>query len=68
MKADNLAKKVVLWRLISIMITLAVIYTVTGDVKSATGITVFLHALLTICHYTFEKTWKRYHESRANLE
>jgi len=63
-KVDNLAKKVALWRLISIMITLIVVSAVTGDIKSATGITVFLHALLTICHYAFERAWKRYYESR----
>ena len=64
MKADNVIKKVLWWRLISILITIVAIYAVTGDIKSATGITVYLHVLLTICHYIFEKTWGKLYEDR----
>tara|TARA_R110002073_G_scaffold59195_1_gene149407 strand:- start:610 stop:801 length:192 start_codon:yes stop_codon:yes gene_type:complete len=61
MAASNLLKKVVVWRLISILLTLAVIYAATGDVKSSTGLTLFLHTVLTSAHYSFEKLWqKRY--------
>ncbi len=59
MKDKELLKKVVAWRLISILITLAAMYVMTGDVGSATGITLSLHALLTTAHYGFEKIWKK---------
>ena len=51
----NLWLKVISWRLISISITLVVMWLITGDVKSATGFTVFLHFLLTGANYAFEK-------------
>ena len=51
--------KVVTWRCISIMITLGVMYGMTGNVKEATNFTVFLHVLLTGCHYSFETTWDK---------
>jgi len=61
---DDVVKKVLWWRLVSIIITLLAIFAVTGDIKSATGITVYLHVLLTICHYIFEKAWEKLHEDR----
>lgn len=64
MKADNVIKKVLWWRLISILITVVAIYAVTGDIKSATGITIYLHILLTASHYIFEKTWEKLREGR----
>ena len=64
MKANALIRKVILWRLISITITLFVIYVYTGDIKSATGITIFLHALLTVIHGAYEQAWLRYYERR----
>jgi len=57
MKNRLLIYKVVTWRLISIVITLATLYLVTGDIKSSSGITVALHALLTGTHFVFERTW-----------
>ena len=56
--------KVSVWRGISIGITLAVLYVWMGDVKSATGITLFLHAFLTACHFVFENCWEVFCESR----
>ena len=56
--------KVISWRLISISITLVVMWLITGDVKAATGFTVFLHALLTGANYAFEKYWQRKFEDR----
>jgi uncharacterized membrane protein len=64
MKTSDLVVKVVMWRLISIFVTLLIMYAATGDVKSATGITLLLHTVLTTCHYTFEKYWKRLYETR----
>ncbi len=60
----NLVKKVVVWRFISIFVTLLVMYIATGDVKSATGITLLLHVLLVSCHYAFEKFWGGLDEGR----
>ena len=64
MKVGDLVKKVVAWRVISILLTLVIMYVVTGDVKSATGITFTLHIVLTACHYAFEKCWEKLYESR----
>jgi len=50
--------KVVTWRIISILVTLLVLSLFTGDVRAATGITIFLHALLTVIHLVFETLWK----------
>ena len=63
-KNRDVLQKVVAWRFISILVTLLVLYLGTGDVKSATGITVVLHAVLVACHYTFEKIWAKKYESR----
>jgi uncharacterized membrane protein len=60
----NRILKVVTWRCISIATTLAVIYGMTGDVKAATSITVFLHALLTGGHFGFEILWERFYEDK----
>ena len=58
--------KVLVWRIISILITLCVLTIVTGDVGEATGVTLFLHAFLTICHYAFETLWDRLVEGKKN--
>ena len=60
--------KVSVWRGISIGITLAVLYTWMGDVKSSTGITFFLHAFLTACHFAFENSWEVLYESGRSGE
>lgn len=64
MKDKNLLGKVLTWRCISILVTLLVLYAGTGDVRSATSVTVVLHAVLITCHYAFEKLWARRHENR----
>ena len=64
METSDLVRKVVTWRLISICVTLLVIFVATGNIKSATGITFFLHAILTTCHYAFEKYWDSFYEDR----
>ena len=50
--------KVLLWRIISIFITMVVMMFVTGDIKSATGLTLFLHFILTLANYGFETFWE----------
>ena len=57
MKAE-LILKVVAWRIISILMTLIVLYAVTGDTQEATWITILLHAVFTIGHYIFERFWE----------
>lgn len=51
--------KVVIWRLISIAVTMTVLYVATGDVKSASGITFVLHGILLASHYAFELAWEK---------
>jgi uncharacterized membrane protein len=52
--------KVVSWRILSITITMVVLFLYTGDIKSASGITLFLHTFLTFFHFIFETVWERY--------
>ena len=58
------ALKVVVWRVFSILITLLFLFLLTGDIKSATGVTLMLHCILTVSHFVFEAAWEGYHESR----
>ena len=51
--------KVIAWRIISILITFCVLALTTGDVGSATYLTLALHALLTLCHFGFEHFWEK---------
>ena len=53
--------KVFLWRLISIVITLAVMLFVTGDAGEASTLTIMLQATLMLFHYVFELLWDRIH-------
>ena len=57
---SNKLLKVLVWRVISIFITLCVMTAVTGNVGAATGVTLFLHAFLTGCHYGFESLWEHF--------
>ena len=52
--------KVVTWRVLSILITLSFLFLLTGDVKTATGITLILHCVLTVAHFVFEAAWEGY--------
>lgn len=57
-KAKSLLKKVIIWRFISIGLTYLVTFLFTGDIKSATSFTIFLHLVLMIANYIFEILWK----------
>ena len=59
---NSLLKKVIAWRLVSILITLAFIYITVGDIARATWLTIALHTMLTVFHYSFEKLWTRSYE------
>ena len=56
--------KVVSWRIVSVTITILVMWLFTGNVREATGLTLFLHALLTIANYLFEMFWERINGDR----
>ena len=55
----SLVAKVLLWRGISIATTAVIVWLYLGDIQSATGLTIFLHAVLTALNYIFELAWKR---------
>lgn len=52
-------KKVVLWRIVSVTLTLVVLLFATGNVASATGTTLVLHTILILAHYLFEGHWDK---------
>jgi len=54
--------KVISWRVISIFLTLLVMWIMTGSINEATGITVFLHVVLVCFHWLFETAWERFIE------
>ena len=56
--------KVIVWRMISILLTLSFLFLLTGDVKTATGVTLLLHCILTVAHFVFEAAWEGISESR----
>lgn len=58
--------KVVIWRLVSIIITLIILSIILGNPKSATGVTILLHAILTVCHFAFENLWEYIHENHGS--
>ena len=60
MMKNKLALKVIIWRILSILMTLVVLYVVTKDIQETTWITVLLHTVFTIGHYIFEVLWERY--------
>jgi uncharacterized membrane protein len=58
MKNRLLLYKVIMWRLISIILTLTTLYLISGDIRSACGITMVLEIFLTTGHFAFEKAWE----------
>ena len=50
--------KVILWRILSVLITLVFMFVLTGDIKTSTGITLLLHCFLTAAHFVFETAWE----------
>ena len=61
---NNLVVKVLLWRVISIVATLVIVWLYLGDVKSATGLSVLLHFALTFLNYFFEIAWEKFSGDR----
>jgi len=54
--------KVITWRLLSVLITMIVMWFATGNIREATGVTLVLHALLTVANYGFEAVWDEINE------
>ncbi len=57
----NRIKKVISWRIVSILITIIIMLIFTGNIREATGLTFFLHVALTIANYAFETVWDRFY-------
>ena len=57
--SEERLKKVIIWRTISLLITLFATWIYTGSVKEASFFTMFLHATLMLAHYLFETYWER---------
>ncbi len=64
----ELVLKVMAWRAISILITLIVLYIITGDTQETTWITILLHTLFTVGHYMFELAWGNFFKTGDNNE
>ena len=58
--------KVVTWRIISVLLTLLITLLMTGDIHTATRVTVVLHTLLILTHYIFESTWEKKFNSKPS--
>ncbi len=49
--------KVLVWRVVSIALTLVTSWLYTGSISEASGLTMVLHAVLIVGHYLFERGW-----------
>ena len=67
MPKEHFLLKVILWRIISVSITLIVTWLVTGNLSEATGLTVILHLILIVGHYLFEFAWGRLFEAQQKI-
>lgn len=56
----NNLKKVVLWRIISVIITFIITWAWTHDVRVTTSLTIVLHVALLLAHWIFEDRWTRW--------
>jgi len=51
--------KVVLWRFIGVALLMLIAWVFSGDVYTATGISIVFHALRVVLHYFFERFWSK---------
>lgn len=56
--------KVILWRILSIFVTMMLVYMFTGDIKQTASVTFMFHIIMTALHYLYEEMWERYFEDR----
>jgi len=59
MRSKDILKKVMVWRVISILITLIVTFLYTGNIQESSELTFVLHLLYLPCHYVFERLWEK---------
>jgi len=64
-KNKEVLKKVIAWRVISIIITYIVMLIYIGDALAATWFSVFLHLFLTCSNYIFEIAWERFFSKKV---
>lgn len=58
-------KKVIVWRVLSIIVSMFIAYLYLGEIRSAGELTIILTVIMTILHYFFEIWWTgRYDEVR----
>lgn len=57
-KNKDTLRKVIAWRVVSIIITYIVMLIYIGDARVATWFSIFLHLFLTAVNYTFEILWE----------
>ena len=50
-------KKVIWWRIFSIILTMVILYIIQQDIKQATYATIFLQIIHVIAHWFFEYVW-----------
>jgi|TARA_R110001583_G_scaffold5598_11_gene30100 uncharacterized membrane protein len=50
-------KKVLIWRAISVVITLVITWLWAGSLAAATGLTIVLQGVLLVSHWIFEDWW-----------
>jgi len=51
--------KVVTWRAISVILTVTLVWIITGSAEMATGIALAIHFVLVFAHYAFETLWDK---------
>jgi asparagine N-glycosylation enzyme membrane subunit Stt3 len=56
----NTLKKVILWRLMSVLLTYVFTFAYSGSIKTATAFTLFLHVILMTGNFIFEILWEEY--------
>jgi len=57
--------KVLVWRAISIALTLVTTWLYTGNISEASGLTMVLHAVLIVGHYLFERGWDGFEDASS---
>ena len=58
------AKKVIVWRILSIIVSTIIAYLYLGEFRAAGELTIILTLVMTTLHYFFELWWaRRYHET-----
>ena len=67
-ESRDLIIKVILWRIISVIVTIAFMWVFVGDIKSATWASLFLHAILTFLNYNFELFWEKQFSKKKTVD